>query len=332
MIFKLVLLVTLYFILNYLSKIFKDNPIHKKIASYLDYVFIFRPTLLFAIWFIICLGMYSAYLASNYMPQWMNTLDIKTSLLFASISFIISSIFIKEDEDNLFKKENYLDKNIVRLLSNISLYIGLLLALFINIYNLFLGLSLYFCWYFLYNKDIVKNNFFIRCLTHIIMSIILLFSGFFIVITNNDYFLLASNISIESIVFILLSCLCLLSIFLFIELIKNNDTFLTTNRRYISFFSTILLILVIIISIITNEPLLSICAVSSIPFYIYSLLRNLDKDIIRSVKYPLFIFNFFVATLFPYLGLALFTIFWISKYYYWYRFNINYPTFLIDND
>ena len=331
MIFKLILLVALYFIFNYLTKVFKDNPIHKKIVLYLDYVFIFRPTLFFALWFIICLGMYSAYLTNNYIPQWILTFNIKTSLLFLSISLILGSIFIKEDEENLFKKD-YLDKSLVKLLSNLSLYTGLFLALFINIYNLFLGLSLYCSWYFLYRQDIVKKNFFIRCFVHVIMSVILLLSGFFIVITNDNYFLLASNISIESMIFILLSSLCLLSIFLFMELIKDNNIIPNINRRYISFLSMILLVLVMVISIIINEPLLSICAVSSIPFYIYSLLRNLDKDIIRSVRYPLFIFNFFIATLFPYLGLVLITIFWISKYYYWYRSNLNYPTFLIDND
>ena len=331
MILKLILLVTLYFIINYLMKNFKDNPIHRKIVLYFDYIFIFRPTLFFIIWFIICLGMYSAYLGNGYIPQWLAEFNIKTCLLFIAISLIMASIFVEEGENKVLDKD-YLDKNLISLLSRISLYLGLLILFFINIYNFILGLSLYFFWYFLYRKDIVKNNFFIKSFMNVFISLILLFSGFFIIASDNNYFLLNISNMQESIIFILLSSLCLLTIFLFIELTQNNDNTITDKKRYISFFCVVLLIIVMMISIIINEPLLSLCTVVSVPFYIYALLRNLDKDIIRSSRYPLFIFNFFIVTLFPYLGLALVIVFYFSKYYYWYRFNVNYPTFLIHND
>ena len=80
------------------------------------------------------------------------------------------------------------------------------------------------------------------------------------------------------------------------------------------------------------DPLLSICTLVSIPFFVYALFRNLDKDITRAVRYPVFIFNFFVSTIYPYLSIALILIFYISKYYNWHRLNIHYPTFLVNND
>ena len=55
-------------------------------------------------------------------------------------------------------------------------------------------------------------------------------------------------------------------------------------------------------------------------------------DILRIVKYPIFIFNFFIATIFPFLAIAVIILFYISKYYFWHRFDIHYPTFLVEND
>ena len=125
--------------------------------------------------------------------------------------------------------------------------------------------------------------------------------------------------------------LCYLTVFLFIE-VSETDKNVFNDRRIMFLISTVLLIFVLMISLAINEPLLSVCALVSIPFYLYALLRNMDKDMIRAIKYPVFIFNFFTATIFPYLGIAVIIVFYLSKYYYWHRFDTHYPTFLIDND
>ena len=331
MIIKLIIVVVLYFLTNYLIKFLKVNPIHKKIVLYLDYVFIYRPTLFFTIWVVICLGMYTAYLTNGYIPQWMFEFNLKTCLLFISISCIMGAIFIREQQEALEKNE-CLNKDNIRLLFNITLFIGLAIPLFINIYNFILGLILYLFRYFIFRKEKVQNNLLINCLSSTFMGIILLLSGFFIVQTRGNYFSvdLISIPYIPVLVFLLFS-LCYLSIFLLIEIFESKKN-LFDNRRITVSISTVLLLFVLLISFYINDPLLSICTLVSFPFYIYALLRNMDKDIIRAIRYPLFIFNFFVATIFPYLAIAVIIIFYISKYYYWHRFNLHYPTFLIDND
>ena len=111
-----------------------------------------------------------------------------------------------------------------------------------------------------------------------------------------------------------------------------RDKNIFDNRRIVALVSTILLVLVLIVSLSMNEPLLSLCTLVSLPFYLYALFRNMNKDILRAIRYPLFIFNFFTITIFPYLGIAVIIVFYISKYYYWHRFDLHYPTFLVDND
>jgi len=156
MIIKLIIVLLIYFITNYLMKFLKLNPIHRKIVLYLDYPFIYRPTLFFTVWVMISLGMYTAYLSNHHIPQWMFEFDFKTCLLFISMSCVMGTIFIKENQEILDKYE-YLDQNIVQLLSKTSLFIGLILLLLINIYNFLLGLALYLFWQFSYNLKI-KND------------------------------------------------------------------------------------------------------------------------------------------------------------------------------
>jgi len=330
MIIKLIIVVVLYFITSYLMKFLKLNSIHRKIVLYFDYAFIYRPTLFFTVWVMICLGMYTAYLSNHQIPQWMFEFDFKTCLLFVSMTCIMGTIFIKENQEILNQYE-YLDKNIVQLLSKISLFMGLVLLLLINIYNFLLGVALYVFWQFSYNRKI-KNNLLIKCLSNTVIGILLLFSGFFVVVSRGNYFSLnLISISYVSWLILFLFSICYLTVFLFIEVSESGeDTF--SDRRIVFLISTVLLILILMISIYIDEPLLSVCALVSTPFYLYALLRNMDKDMIRAIKYPVFIFNFFTATIFPYLGIAVIIVFYLSKYYYWHRFDTHYPTFLIDND
>ena len=161
---------------------------------------------------------------------------------------------------------------------------------------------------------------------------LLSFSGFLVIASRGSYFSLdLISISFSSWLILFLFSLCYLTIFLFIE-VSESDENIFDDRRINFLISTVLLILILMTSLSINEPLLSVCTLVSIPFYLYALLRNMDKDMIRAIKYPLFIFNFFTATIFPYLGIAVIIVFYISKYYYWHRFDIHYPTFLVDND
>ena len=114
--------------------------------------------------------------------------------------------------------------------------------------------------------------------------------------------------------------------------LQHDLKIVSYSRRLKILFSTLLITLNFILGIYLNDPFLSIASIVSLPFFLYALFRNLNKDIERSIIYPIFICNFFVSTIYPYLFIFLFIIFYISKYYYWHRFNFHYPTFLVKND
>ena len=86
------------------------------------------------------------------------------------------------------------------------------------------------------------------------------------------------------------------------------------------------------LSLKIRDPFLSTTILVSLPFFIFAFFRRLNKDIIRSVRYPIFILNFFALSYYPWLSIPLICTYYLSKYYYWHRFDVHYPTFLVDND
>ena len=101
--------------------------------------------------------------------------------------------------------------------------------------------------------------------------------------------------------------------------------------------STILLSLLLIcgafiFALYVADPRASTAILVSLPFFIFAAIRQLDKDVLRAIRYPIFILNFFALSVYPWLFVPLIITFYLSKYYYWHRFNLYYPTFLVDND
>ena len=100
---------------------------------------------------------------------------------------------------------------------------------------------------------------------------------------------------------------------------------------------TIILSLVLIASafifgLIHDDPIASTASIVSLPFFIITAIRRLEKDVLRAIRYPIFILNFFALAVYPWLFFPLVITFYISKYYYWHRFELYYPTFLVDHD
>ena len=103
------------------------------------------------------------------------------------------------------------------------------------------------------------------------------------------------------------------------------------GKKITLIIALILVIFSFIISMINNDPIASTAAIVSIPFFFFATFRGLDKDILRSIRYPIFLLNFFVLPFYPFLSVPIIIIYYLSKYYYWYRFGLHYPTFLVDD-
>ena len=69
-----------------IKSFFKDNPIHKRIAPYLDFIFLFAPTNYFFVWGPVCLGMYIANTQSGLSGLWISVFNLKVGFLFLALS------------------------------------------------------------------------------------------------------------------------------------------------------------------------------------------------------------------------------------------------------
>ena len=314
-----------------IKNFFKNHPMHQKFVSYLDFIYLLKLPYFFLVWVLICIGMYIGQTTIELYPQWLSGFDFKTLLLFLSLSLMFCSIFITITTSNK-KDKNYnninIDSILIERVSKVFIYLSFFLFLFLNFYNLLLAIILYTFFKLIYLESVEKKDSLNKILFDWIFGVLLTLSGFVFIATNNSY--LNLDLNSLSLFRIVIYSLCILSILIIINIQNclNDDV----NQLFKRFIATILITLSFGLGIYFIDPLLSICSMVSLPFFIYALFRNLDKDITRAIRYPVFIFNFFISTIYPYLSIALILIFYISKYYNWHRLNIHYPTFLVNND
>ena len=112
--------------------------------------------------------------------------------------------------------------------------------------------------------------------------------------------------------------------------LKNDNSLNKISKKNISIIALLLILIALIIALILKDPLASTAIATSIFFFIYSFIRSKKKDFLRAIRYTIAIFNFFIITVYPLLFFTLVILFYLSKYYYWHRCNIHYPTFLVD--
>jgi len=331
-----------------IKKFFKENKIHKKIVPYLDLFFLLRPIGNFAIWVMLCIGMY----ISQFVPYefgkeselFETSLNLKTFLLFFGYSLLMSSISIinqikdkKSDKINrkLFLiNDRFSDEFANRLRIQIGI-ISILILLFVNPIIMILGIFLYLFYGYLYNESFLrfKEHPFKGLYCKVMVGIILLYSGY--IHLNGISHILALELLIWIMPYILLfSSICIM-----IDLPDkkgDQDENITTFAVYVgkniaTIISLCLNLLALIISLKTQDPLSSIIIITSLPFFVYATIRGLKKDILRAIRYPISIINLFTMTIYPHLFLPVFIIFYLSKYYYWHRFDLHYPTLLVDD-
>ena len=314
-----------------IKNFFKNHSIHKKIVPFLDELFFLSPMNYFFSWSIICVGIYLNLFLFNLSPQFLFSFNINYFFLFLGLSSILSSVYIRKDLDRNDKKNKVL--NFIKekySMSKIMFFIkvlgvlGVLTLFFVSWFNAFLGLILFF----LYKG--YKYRFNNLLIYYFLEFFILFYSGWFytkVEYTNRE--ILLSDILYIFPYFLL--CYCIYKSKLLLNKYKDLEY---SFKRYDFSISICLLLLILslVMGIINHDPLLSIVVITSITFYFYSFLRSEYKDLIRSFTYPLAIFNLFLMTIFPYLFIFHFILFYISKYYNWHRFDIHHPTFLVDND
>ncbi|MAA51233.1 MAG: hypothetical protein CMG76_01715 [Candidatus Marinimicrobia bacterium] len=330
-----------------IKEFFKTNPIHKKIVPLLDVIMITRLSYFFGVWAMVCIGMYLGDLINNSVDINSTTLSIPTSILFLGISFICASIFIvnqiydlEVDEINNKAKiiDNFISIGFSKKILFFLLSTGFLLIIFIDILVVFPMLLLYLiCGILFTNQNFnFKQNMFMNFLFYIILALFLILSG--LIYSRNDMNII--SLFSLSLKFILLFLLIYGAVVLAINILdqegdrKSNRITIPQNIgiRFTSIIAFLMCLFSFFIGLLLEEPLSVVCSISSIPFFLYLIFRGKEKDVIRSIRYPILLINFYLFMIFPLLFYPIVITYYISKYYYWHRFSLHYPTLLVDND
>ena len=273
----------------------------------------------------VLIGMYLGNFFNSTLEVGIKSINWNTTLLLLGISIVISCIFIKNEMISINEDSNYrfnfIEKNLIgdkininvaQLIHNCSLVFGALLVLFTNWMNIFIIALVYFLWTspLVNSPDYLKN----MCYNALI-GFLLIFSGWLYV-----------NSFITIIQCLLLSLPYILLFLSTIALINfpQNKTNATISMAFIA--------LGFIIAYYNNDPLGTTSLSVSFPFYLFLVLRGMERDLIRAIRYPLFLLIFFIFTIYPLLMIPMVIIYYLSKYYYWHRFDIHFPAVAINDD
>ena len=266
----------------------------------------------------------------------MTSLGSKTISLFCGVSLLAALLSIHNQLSSVEKKyiisekynQNYIDKikNILLLLSLIVLFYADYRTLVPGFLIILFGLTMF--------KDTSYQNI-VKLGSSISLCVLFMFIGIIFSINLNNLSISALNIKL----FMLSSpyILTFVSLYIYMETYGNTD-FNKTNllgdfsKRTISTVVLFLMLIGLALALYIKDPLSSTSVAVSFTFFLYASLRGEKKDFIRAIRYTLANLNFFILTIYPLLFFPLILLFYISKYYYWHRFNIHYPTFLVDSN
>ena len=333
-----------------IKRFLKYHPVHKKFVPNLDIVFLLRPTFFFSVWVMVVIGMSSAQMYLVDYPLWITELSWRTFLAFLGLTFVCSSTFIlnqipDENNDGVNKKLFIIGKNISseksQSIANFLLFSGLVISLVANWFTAILVGCIYLIWGIIYNQKPLnwKKKPILGWLANSIVGGLLFAVGWFLVMNDQlNYGIISLDISLFK--YMLPYLLCFSSIALLTTLVDRNGDTDSGDRTLPALYGkmpTLLLSLIFfcaafVFALHHGDPLASTATCVSIPFFVFTVMRRFEKDVLRAIRYPIFILNFFTLSIYPWLFVPLLITFYLSKYYYWHRFDLHYPTFLVDHD
>jgi 4-hydroxybenzoate polyprenyltransferase len=296
----------------------------------------------------IVIGMSAAQMYYNNSPLWISNFSWKTFIIFLCITSVCSSSFIlnqicDQESDTVNKKLFLVGKYIAidksKIISNYLFIAGNFILLIINWYAAIITFFIYLIWGILYSSSPYKwkSRPLLGWLANSIVGVLLFVLGWGLVMENN---LSAPLIPFDlSMIFLLAPyALSFSSVALLTTLpdlkgdrSSGDRTFPIVFGKGLTLIISLLFIMAAFILALENlDPIASTSIIVSIPFFLFACFRRQDKDILRAIRYPIFILNFFVLSIYPLLFFPIAITFYISKYYYWHRFNLHYPAFIIE--
>ena len=342
-----------------IKNFFKNHSSHKNIVKYFDFLFLFNLPYFFILFMLFVWGMSASYYSKGIKEGYyfLLSFNIIDTLFFIALFLFLSFINFKLQVDNFvildwnnkdgkhktnlnylyvcpnfipFKKvEFFLSKKFILItLVPIAIFYPYLAPILISYYMLI----------FLFNAQLLTtysySTFILRCIFKLLCFYLIFLSGWVYLTSFSDLEFILKYIPFF--------CLTVLPIILINEVFfsdkfsdkeTKNRLIIKNNKKKIAFLSLSMMIILFFISFNTGDPILTHFSIIVIPFLLYSFFRSKNRDFIRSYSYPIMIMNILLSwTLFPFLLIFQLIVYYLSKYYYWHRFDVHFPKFTIEEN
>ncbi len=324
------------------KKFFRDHPVHIKIAPIFDYLFIIRPMYLLTVWLLIGAGMTAALLHYHPGDVWSNSLSGDRLLYIISLTCIFAGCFIhwQLSLGNGFPLQAVATLFTGKIKPNITLYIqyillsaGFLGLVFVNVFLVLPCILIVF----IIGPPRMTNAEKLTQFEYILVGFILVISSYFLIIgeMNVSGFNITAIVMTIPYLFMLIGLAVLLPIERYANVIseeRKHELMHLREFRLKFIVGLILFLFAIMTGLKIDDPVSSTCALTILPFFIVLSVRCSRVDLVRTVRYSILILSVFIYSVFP--GFIWFSvlIYFLSKYYYWHRFNLHFPTLVIEND
>ena len=333
-----------------IKSFFKNHTIHQNIVKYFDYIFLFNLPFFFIALMVFCLGMTTSYYFSENKLFYFNLSFDYQEIVFFIFLFLFLSLINVENQLNEIKnikwetvngkyKKNlnllYVCPNFISIEKVESIF-NYRFLLFISLPLIYLSWQTYIflILHFIFNRLI---NHFSTVLTKNYINYFLIFNNIYLLYLSGAIYFTNYDISfhiynyflffLASIPVIVMSDTALLK--------KDRKTLnlMSKNRKFSSMISLLMLIILFLIAFNDSNPIYSHYSLIVSPFYFFSLFRSKHKDFYRAYSYPIMIMNVLISwTVYPILLVFQLFVYYLSKYYYWHRFNFHFPKFVIEEN
>lgn len=315
---------------------------NNRLLKYFDYLFVLRPTLFFPTWTMYLMGVIIATNDDINSISFLPDLElIYYLLLFTMLMgalFIMNQLVdVKTDKINekLFLiADDHISYNFAKWEMVILLIIFFIGSLG-NILFLLCGLLQLLFWGILYDYQPFnwKGKPLLGILSNMMGGLLSMLMGWSIIHSFQE-------ISVQVLLDFLPYLLAFASVYLLTTIpdekgdeLDNKDTMVVKHGvKMTLLFALILMILTIFIAIVNMDFKILIPSLLSLPFFTIAYFKETVKETLRAIRYGVFFLSMVVVVFHIwYLGLVTIT-FFLSRWYYKNRFDLNYPTFSVKND
>ncbi|MFP4548534.1 MAG: UbiA family prenyltransferase [Fidelibacterota bacterium] len=317
--------------------------IPEKVLKPLDYIYVLRPSLFFAVWIITLAGYEASHLFYTGQSTWFKTsLDFSALFIFTLITLASGALFIfnqlqdvesdKENKKCFLISEDHVKPEFAKKYGLILAIVPLLIFLFIDFKIFILMMILELLWGYLYNYPPFrwKDKPIMGVLTNLMAGVILFLVGW----------QMNGEIVIPSL-YKFLPYLCAWGAVSILTTVPDmaGDEKQTKNTiaLWLGVQKTVIITLVLVIigfvlGMKESDPVITHAILLSSPLYVITAFRPTKIWVLRTIRYSILFLAIFLVVEYPYFIIALGINYYLSRFYYMNRFNLEYPTLSVHEE